>query len=108
MYNEREYNKFAFLYSTLNPVEAREFGNNRIAKKALTRVINFRKQLGKLVVHDKFEDLYTKTFKDDLSKPNFLYKVFYLLVFLFLMDRIVRLNGHIFLYIKLTFFKYFK
>jgi len=89
LYKEREFAKFAFLYSTLNPAETRQFGKRKIAKDTFNRVHNYRKQLGKMVAVDKFEDFYSKTFKEDQSKSTLFHKFIYLILFLFLFDRLV-------------------
>ncbi len=89
MYKNREFSKFVYLYSTLNPIELRLFPHRKIARDALKRVINNRKLLGKFIALDKFEDLYSKSFKEEQSRSTIFQKIIYLLIILFIFDRVV-------------------
>ena len=83
-----------YLYSTLNPVELREFRHNKIVKDTFNRVHNFKKALGKIAITDKFDEYYTKSTRDENTKSSAFHKIIYLLVFFFLLDRLVKNNFH--------------
>jgi hypothetical protein len=52
LYNQREYSKFVYLYSTLNPIEIRMFPYNSLAKKSIKKVNSFKTIISAYLLKD--------------------------------------------------------